>query len=56
MEMDRGAHRWEAWMGWSLKCQRAEVSMGGAEGQLHGPPQNTLEDAGGTWGHILEAR
>lgn len=39
-----------------LELEVSEGRVGGAEGQLHGPPQNTLEDAGGTWGHIPEAR
>ena len=39
-----------------LELEVSEGREGGVEGQLHGPPQNTLEDAGGTWGHIPEAR
>ena len=39
-----------------LELEVSESRVGGAEGQLHGPPQNTLEDAGGIWGHIPEAR
>lgn len=38
-----------------LELEVPEGRVGGVEGQLHGPPQNTLEDAGGTWGHIPEA-
>lgn len=39
-----------------LELEVSEGRVGGAEGQLRGPPQNTLEDAGGTWGHIPKAR